>query len=700
MHKKNNKFIKKEMIFTALEIQGKSEKRIGSLTLDFHSLADTGKFIEFQEFSLKEGKELGKLCISLKLFMQSDSSKKTAARSDSLGNVRRAFSVDEAEGIKVRDEMESLDDGLHVEKNLVRKAPQEKKVDTRRGSVRALRKGFVETKNDIEKDLDEFLEEEKEEWKESQRKIERQGGQWNFEQIKLSEGKIEMLSENSFKGLEKGVSGSSEDGSQEFERNDERIIFDDIQQVGESFIASKILDLLEPEIVTYFLLEKPVLQIKTIYLEKLETSEMKPLRKSVLDIKTIHRGKPETSVMKAVSWPVLDIKTYHRGKPETFVIKAVSFPVLDIKTFQRGKPKTSVMKAARRPVVDIKIFQRGKPKTSVIKAARRPVVDIKTFQRGKPQTFIFSADRNIKLNILTIHRGKPNILKYLPVRHPTLDIKTIRKKIKKFNSLARPIVNIESIHNPIEASKAIIKSSLNNNFQEDILIDVINTKKETFSNFPKISESSSSSDSGSSKISKKKKNLSKSNSSDISIDSIEEISTQKPIQHPIPKPPKEPSDLPDSNEETDHFQHPTKQNFESLHVSSIITTSTLTHPTEDLRKPSDLPKKSSRSSSESEKNSRNPEEDSKGDPSSNLTSKSETSDVNVFEREFLVSSSSESSEDKEEVLNSEEISGPLTDMKETTPNSASQEARLDLKEKESGLPQSRNTTCCGKCSIF
>jgi hypothetical protein len=76
----------------------------------------------------------------------------------------------------------------------------------------------------------------------------------------------------------------------------------------------------------------------------------------------------------------------------------------------------------------------------------------------------------------------------------------------------------------------------------------------------------------------------------------------------------------------------------------------------------------------------------------------EIDEENVAQDVSVDSSSSE--EVPEEVLVIQDLPMPIRDMNETQPNAASQEMRLNLKEKEAGLPESRNTTCCAKCVIF
>jgi len=72
---------------------------------------------------------------------------------------------------------------------------------------------------------------------------------------------------------------------------------------------------------------------------------------------------------------------------------------------------------------------------------------------------------------------------------------------------------------------------------------------------------------------------------------------------------------------------------------------------------------------------------------------------NEFDKDFEDSSSSEEAPEEVEILKTD-MDVPITDMKESEPNAASQELRLNLKEKEAGLPDSRKTTCCGSCSIY
>lgn len=72
---------------------------------------------------------------------------------------------------------------------------------------------------------------------------------------------------------------------------------------------------------------------------------------------------------------------------------------------------------------------------------------------------------------------------------------------------------------------------------------------------------------------------------------------------------------------------------------------------------------------------------------------------NEFDKDFEDSSSSEEAPEEVEILTTD-LNVPITDMKESEPNAASQELRLNLKEKEAGLPESRKTTCCGSCSIY
>ena len=91
------------------------------------------------------------------------------------------------------------------------------------------------------------------------------------------------------------------------------------------------------------------------------------------------------------------------------------------------------------------------------------------------------------------------------------------------------------------------------------------------------------------------------------------------------------------------------------------------------------------------KSSKSKESNEKKEPS--IQSSDEDSNEDLFDNEFVDSSSS-----VEET--SADIQIPVTDLKEVTPNSASQELLLNLKEKESGLPESRNTTCCGSCRMF
>src|SRR5574343_567219 len=51
MYKKGSKYNKKELVIIVLEIVGKTEKKIGTITIDFHTIAETGKNIEFQEYT-------------------------------------------------------------------------------------------------------------------------------------------------------------------------------------------------------------------------------------------------------------------------------------------------------------------------------------------------------------------------------------------------------------------------------------------------------------------------------------------------------------------------------------------------------------------------------------------------------------------------------------------------------------------------
>lgn len=64
------------------------------------------------------------------------------------------------------------------------------------------------------------------------------------------------------------------------------------------------------------------------------------------------------------------------------------------------------------------------------------------------------------------------------------------------------------------------------------------------------------------------------------------------------------------------------------------------------------------------------------------------------------SSSSDEAPEEVDIKEPEPLPTPITTLKESVPNSSSQELLLNLKEKESGLPDSRNAVCCASCQLF
>jgi hypothetical protein len=64
------------------------------------------------------------------------------------------------------------------------------------------------------------------------------------------------------------------------------------------------------------------------------------------------------------------------------------------------------------------------------------------------------------------------------------------------------------------------------------------------------------------------------------------------------------------------------------------------------------------------------------------------------------SSSSEEVPEQVDFSDSETAMGPVVNMKGSAPNAGSKEMQITLKEREAGLPESRNATCCASCRII
>ena len=72
----------------------------------------------------------------------------------------------------------------------------------------------------------------------------------------------------------------------------------------------------------------------------------------------------------------------------------------------------------------------------------------------------------------------------------------------------------------------------------------------------------------------------------------------------------------------------------------------------------------------------------------------------IFSKEYEDSSSSEEAPMEVDVTETAEFQTPITNLKMSVPNSSSQELQITLKEREAGLPTSRNATCCAACQIY
>ena len=79
-----------------------------------------------------------------------------------------------------------------------------------------------------------------------------------------------------------------------------------------------------------------------------------------------------------------------------------------------------------------------------------------------------------------------------------------------------------------------------------------------------------------------------------------------------------------------------------------------------------------------------------------------------FENQHISAQIDKLSKDSDDSSSSEELPVeviqdlplPITDLKASIANSSSQDAQLTLKEREAGLPSSREALCCSGCQIY
>lgn len=753
MYKKGSKYSKKDLNISLIEIIGKTEKKIGSLTIEFHTIAETGKSIEFKEFILKDSKDSAKICISIKLFLQQEIVKSgSSSRSDSLNNVRRAFSVDENDSLKLRDEMLSMEE----DKEDKYKVKEEKKdlgnssaAMKRKVSEKSLRSAFVDGSKDNEK-TSQGLKGKGTERVEApliRGKVQSASVKgsmkknFHFESFNdiedlLDEDNDKMMDVGAGAGAGFGRQGARGVGNKEDELDEKGSdsSSDDYGKIdkksGENELEKEKIDL--EEIEANAKNSDKVLALSM--LSRSSSSDSSKSEKSQSKIKSNSSKKSQSSSSSKSSSPRIIPLATSQAEVQVQILSKVDYSIIT-------KPSTPYLQLTLSKAIK-------KPSTAYLDLTHfRPVI--------KPIPSF------LQLNHMT-QSSKP-IPAFLELNHfkqvtkpvaPSMQLNLLCQVIKPASSF----LQLNTWTQTKKPKTSLIQLNLyTQKFSaiKPVKVDIFSIIEEIDEKNLKDLKESSDEDKNKSEFDSDKSDISSASSND-ELKVPEPIFKDKYIENYGEKGgSSESSDR--NDEESDSFSEGSSRssgskdeiilengkNYKlSNQYSSVITDSTITFVqgeefqvtsknnvgscVDDERQEGSekgfgeicvpvgeisIENRSRSSSSSSSRSSNSSKSSSKpkhskidSSPTPPNPSKSEESDTNIFDRDYIVSSSSESHSSETphspKSPQSESFSGPQSDMKSIVPNSSSQEDRLNLKEKESGLPESRNTTCCGKCSIF
>ena len=772
MYKKGSKYSKKDLNISVIEIVGKTEKKIGSLTIEFHTIAETGKSIEFKEFILKDSKDSAKLCMSIKLFLQQEVVKSSSSsRSDSLTNVRRAFSVDENDSLKLRDEMESMEE----DKKDKYKVNEEKKalgssdaVMRRKVSEKSLRSAFADSAEDAERaaqgskakgmelpvggkckvqsasvkgsmkknfhfasfvDIDDLLDEDNVEEKDGMR-----GGGSLM-------GVAGLGSQE--KGVEEiGKGRKVENKEEEYDGKGSESSSDDSEEIHKKLGGNELEEekIASEEIETSLKSSRNALTLSQ--LSRSSSSDSSKSDKSKSKINSSSSKKSESSSSSKSSSPrtipptgLSQVQTQIELKADYFIFPKPSPPYLQITlSKQLQKPLSSFQDITRftqvaKPVPSFiqlhHMTQNSKPAPSFLelnhfKQVTKPVppsmqlnllcqvikpatsfLQLNTWTRMvKPQTSLielnfytktFRAIVPVKVDIFSlIEVSKENGQKDLKGKNDESSESSNEETNKIEFDSDKSDVSSASSNDELKVPEPIFKSKSNEGrderfggFDMDERSGRDEEKSETYSECSR--RSSDMNDEINLEVGKGDKLYNQYSS--VITDSTITFAHGEELQAGS----KNNTESCVDDERQDDLEKGSGEIFVSVGEILIENRS---------RSSSSSSSRSSNSSKSSSSKPKQAKIDSSPPPPN---PKSEESDTNIFDLEYIVSSSSESHSSgaahSPKSAESETFSGPQSDMKSIVPNSSSQEIRLNLKEKESGLPESRNTTCCGKCSI-
>ena len=709
--KKNEKYLKKDIQFKVLEIQGKSESSLGSLTIELNSLAGKNTSINFQEFQLKDSKDAkGILCLSLSLFEQhSKKEQKKGGKNSSLNTVRRAFSVDEADSMMIREELES--EGVKEEEEERKEVAagirgKEREDKGRRGSVQSLRKAFCVPDNEVEEIVSgEF------EGKNLKKK--------KFATIRGDLADFEGLEENDkskvlrfgVQGLSKVVLDSNLKNSEELE-NEARAeikVFENLPLNNEENQVNESFEKVEDNELNISLSKAEVIENESA--KSKSSSHSKSQKESVReesfnsnksfevlqDDCKIERKNSKKSINSSNSIKISESGSENKRKNSNLSLNSTENNFLvenkgrkySIQSIESNKSANNEKSVSIKSVDDSSSSDSESDNKDIAMIQHSAKLNSSTYSETEQLIYAIPKDEENISVIISNQTEEQSI-------HKKEDIVYIQGEIldcadnfldpplteTAFESV-RPDSKSVSSSSSIDLDIGVEVSGIAHEYAFESSIDTIKTH-ETQIELPEENIIAST----------KKEELTE------KVDDYKDrqiINEQYSIEDYLETPDKE-SELLLKKErdsqlsEENIIENPsiciqneplsveTSSNKTSSNKSSSIKSSSI--------KSSSIKSSSKQSSSESSKSH---EKSEKNELS--LQVSNEGSNEDLFDKEFVDSSSS-----------NEETSGdiqiPVTNLKEVTPNSASQEILLNLKEKESGLPESRNTTCCGSCRMF